>query len=108
MKWLSAIAVVLLASCATAESGRAINRSAVDQFHEGVTTRAQVEALMGPPTVQTRNSDGSSMLSYNHVVSKANGMSGKVSTDIDVATFFFNTGGVLIRSSVTQSDSSSH
>lgn len=94
-------AALCLAGCATMESGAAFDPAVAQQFEAGQTTRAQVEAALGPPVSVTSNSDGSSVIVYTHVVSSANSFSGRSQANANTAAFRFDANGVLVSSSVS-------
>ena len=101
MKRLSGLLCALvLAGCATMESGTAFDQVAARQFEEGVTRRAEVEAVLGAPVSVTNNSDGSSVIVYVHSVSSANAFSGRSSGQANTAAYRFDAQGVLVSSTV--------
>jgi len=54
-----------LVGCTSGRSGTKVEREQVSQIQKGVTTRAQVEALFGLPTVASMMGDGRRMLVYH-------------------------------------------
>lgn len=54
--------LLIISACAT--YGTKMNRTQVDQIQKGVTTRAQVETMLGPPSHVTMMPDGQRMLMY--------------------------------------------
>lgn len=67
------LAALCAAGCAT--SGRQIDPNAVAKIQKGVTTRAQVIALMGEPQAVSNNGNGIEVLTYMYVHAQANGAS---------------------------------
>lgn len=65
MKTLLMIAAAI-ALTACASHGQPITQEQVSRVTEGKTTRQELIASFGPPTVSTRNSDGSEILSWGH------------------------------------------
>lgn len=62
-----AISIALASGCATFESGRDFDISKANTFVKGKTTRAEVIAVMGPPTSTGGTADGISIsYSYTH------------------------------------------
>lgn len=57
-------AAVLLSACAS--HGQPITQEQVARVVEGQTTRDELIASFGPPTVVTRNSGGGEILSWGH------------------------------------------
>lgn len=88
------VVVVFVAGCATMESGRALDAGAVASLEPGVATRAQVEALLGPPMHIIERSDGSTVISYAHIVSSGHAFGGATAKSI-TAAFVFDADGVL-------------
>lgn len=102
MKRLAGLACALaLAGCATMESGTAFDAVAAQQFEEGVTRRAEVEAALGTPVSVTRNADGSSVIVYVHSVSSANAFSGRSRGHANTAAYRFDADGVLVSSTLS-------
>ena len=52
------------------ESGTPLSAEKISQIKKGVTTRAEVEALFGPPAYISMMPDGKRSLSYNYTSSK--------------------------------------
>lgn len=96
----TALAVVVLGGCATMEAGASFDHAAAAGFQPGQTTRAEVEAALGPPVQVTEAADGTTMLGYSHIVSRANGFTGKSAAEGRTAVFFFDAAGVLQRKSI--------
>lgn len=96
----TALAVVVLGGCATMEAGASFDHAAVAGFQPGQTTRAEVEAALGAPVQVTEAADGTTMLGYSHIVSRANGFTGKAAAEGRTAVFFFDAAGVLQRKSI--------
>ena len=60
------VGIFFLSGCATTYSnGVKLDRSKVSQIQKGVTTRAEVEALFGPPIIVSPMSDGLRTMFYN-------------------------------------------
>ena len=60
------VGIFFLSGCATTYSnGVKLDRSKVSQIQKGVTTRAEVEVLFGPPAYVSLMNDGRRMMSYN-------------------------------------------
>jgi len=59
----------VLTGCATSssEAGTKISADKVSQIQKGVTTRAQIEALLGPADFVSMMPGGKRMLNYNYV-----------------------------------------
>lgn len=60
-----AMAGTFLAGCMTMSYGIKLDRNKVSQIQKGVTNRAEVEALFGPPAYVSLMNDGRRMMSYN-------------------------------------------
>ena len=56
----------LVAGCASTSSGIKIDQNKVSQIRKGVTTKAQVEALLGSPTMVSMMGGGRRMMLYNY------------------------------------------
>lgn len=102
---MAALTGPLLASCATAQSGTAIDAAAVAAFTEGVSTRQEVEARMGRPASVTTTTDGKTILVYTHVVSHANGFTGRGEAAAQSVGFVFDTKGVLTHKTTAATNS---
>ncbi|WP_019397251.1 MULTISPECIES: hypothetical protein [unclassified Pseudoxanthomonas] len=98
---LVAALVCALAGCVTMEGGAAFDAGAAARFEPGVATRAQVEAALGPAASITQAADGSTVLAYSHIVSKANGFTGKAAAQGHSAVFVFDRAGVLVRKNIS-------
>lgn len=61
---LSAV-VAWFSSCASTSGGTQISSDKVSQIKKGVTTRAEVEGLLGPPAHVGLMSDGRRMMTYS-------------------------------------------
>jgi hypothetical protein len=96
----SAVAVVVLGGCATMEAGASFDLAAAAGFQPGQATRAEVEAALGPPVQVTQAADGTTTLGYSHIVSRANGFTGKAAAQGQAAVFVFDANGVLQRKSI--------
>lgn len=102
---LSFVLVALLAaSCASVQSGAALDPAVVQSLEVGVATRAQVEARLGQPTQVVEQSNGASVLSYAHITSSANSFTGSATAQATTAAFVFDADGVLQRKSTGASD----
>lgn len=99
MVFVTVLAVAMLAGCATMESGTAFDPATAQGFEVGAATRDQVTASLGKPMQTTQNSDGSAVLAYSHIVSSANGFTGKSQATASTAVFVFDAQGVLQRTS---------
>lgn len=62
MLTLLTVGALALAGCAT--SGVKVDPNVVSSFKPGVTTLADAEARLGPPSQTTTNSDGTTTLNY--------------------------------------------
>lgn len=97
-----AIAFISLIGCATMESGEPLDAAMAASFQEGVATRSEIEAKLGTPQSVTKNTDGSSVLIYVHMISKANGITGRSGGTGHTAAYRFDSAGVLQSSSVQE------
>ncbi len=61
----AAVLIVALAGCATV--GTKVTDDHLTALRPGVTTEADAVQMFGPPTVRTRQADGSVLLAYSHV-----------------------------------------
>jgi|SRR5581483_8757022 len=61
-----------LSGCASVDSttGIQLSRDKIDQIKKGVTTRAEVEALLGPPASVSMMPDGRRMMMYTYTETK--------------------------------------
>ncbi len=64
------IALLTLAGCVSSTVGSKIDRSNVEQIKKGVTTRAEVEALLGSPDNVSMMGDGRRLLLYHFAASQ--------------------------------------
>ena len=72
-KLLLLLIPLTLAGCvATGTSGTPVNTAAISQFKKGVTTRAQVESMMGQPRSSVLNSNGQLMEMWIYAESRMN------------------------------------
>lgn len=74
----SALALCILlglfaCSSTSYESGTQISADKVAQIKKGITTRAEVEALLGPPAFVSMLPEGKRMMSYSYSSTKAEG-----------------------------------
>ncbi|MFA5143735.1 MAG: outer membrane protein assembly factor BamE [Candidatus Omnitrophota bacterium] len=65
MAFFVTMAGIFLAGCATMTYGTKLDQSKVSQIKKGATTRAEVEALFGPPAYVSILNDGRRTMSYN-------------------------------------------
>lgn len=100
------LSALLLASCASMESGRVLDPTAIESLELGSATRAQVEAVLGPPARVVENADGSTVISYAHLTSRATAFGG-AQARARTAAFLFDADGVLQRKSTGDSDAGS-
>jgi len=103
VRWSLLVGALLVAGCASMESGRAFDPAAVEALTVGATTRTQVEALLGPPAQVVENADGSTVTSYAHIVSSATAFGGG-EAKATTAAFVFDADGVLQRKVLGGSD----
>ncbi len=85
------IAVAALALSACASSGVRVTNDQLSQFKEGQTTKQEVLAALGQPTMTMRNADGTTMIMYTYAEARTRG-----STFIPIVGAF--AGGVDTRS----------
>jgi outer membrane protein assembly factor BamE (lipoprotein component of BamABCDE complex) len=66
--------LLILAGCVsqTSETGTKLDATKVAQIKKGITTRAEVEALLGPPTNVDMMAEGKRVLSYNYTQNQVN------------------------------------
>jgi hypothetical protein len=81
------------------ESGTNFDTAAASSFEAGVATRAEVEARLGAPQSVTTGADGSSIIVYTHVESRANSLSGKSEATARSVAYRFDAAGVLQQTS---------
>lgn len=102
-----------LMGCAAISTGVQVSDSQVSQFKKGETTKAQVLAALGPPTQQTKQSDGTSSLIYSYGESKARPESyipivglfaGVVDTRANTVLLQFDASDKLLSSGTTTSE----
>ncbi len=106
MKSYSVIALMaLLAGCATTEVGKPFDAATAANFVEGSSTRADVEGKLGAPSSITTNSNGESMLIYQHIVGKGNGFTGKAQAVGTTAMYIFGADGRLKQKTISNTDS---
>ncbi len=106
VRWSLVLAAALLSSCASMETGRPIDASAVQNLEIGSATRAQVEAVLGPPARVVENADGSTVISYAHISSRGTPF-GAARARARTAAFVFDASGVLQRKATGDSDAGS-
>lgn len=98
--WIAGAAIAAaIAGCATVESGGSFDPGVAQSFEIGVARQADVEAALGKPMSVTRNADGTAVLAYTHIVSKANGFTGRHGATGQTAVYVFDADGVLRRTS---------
>lgn len=66
---------VFSVGCVVSSHGTKIDQTNVSQIKKGVTTRAEVETLLGPPAHVGMINDGKRMLMYNFTETSLTGMS---------------------------------
>lgn len=64
MRRLLFACLLLIGGCAT--TGTQVDQSQVKAFTPGITTRAEVEARLGPPTMTQTMPDGGMILTYSY------------------------------------------
>jgi hypothetical protein len=105
---LLAAGCVLIAGCAT--SGVKADPNVVNSFQPGVTTLADAEARLGPPSQSTHNSDGTTTVDYifgNSKVSAstfipfAGSFVGHSDTQTQITELEFDKHNLFVKSSVT-------
>lgn len=69
MKYLILAITIILSGCAT--YGKKIDVQAVQKIEKGVTTEAEVYALLGKPATSMITEDGKKSLIYMHIKSQA-------------------------------------
>jgi outer membrane protein assembly factor BamE (lipoprotein component of BamABCDE complex) len=62
----TALSGVLVVGCLHVETGKPIDADKVSQIQKGVTTRSEVEALLGQPMSVAMTGDGRRVLIYNY------------------------------------------
>lgn len=70
-KFAAALAALVLTACAS--SGVRVTDEQMAQFHEGQTTKQEVIAALGQPTMTTKNMDGTTTLMYSYFESRVRG-----------------------------------
>lgn len=73
VKSFIALALVSLISMACATAGRKIDQDAVAKIKKGVTTKAEVQQLIGSPDQVTRDGDGNEKWSYTYTRAEIKG-----------------------------------
>lgn len=63
-KLIGAVGVVLMAGCAS--TGVQVDQNKLQAFERGVTTRSQIEAALGRPTMVQTMQDGKTTLTYTY------------------------------------------
>ncbi|MBI2814256.1 MAG: outer membrane protein assembly factor BamE [Opitutae bacterium] len=66
------------AGCSSTEYGTKIDGNKLTQIKKGITTRAEVEALLGPPMSVTMMTDGKRMLVYQYSATSSNPTGGGI------------------------------
>lgn len=87
--------LLALSGCATMESGTNFDSAAANSFQAGVSTRADVESRLGTPQSVTTSADGSAIIVYSHIESRANTFSGKSEATARSVAYLFDPAGVL-------------
>lgn len=87
--------LLAVSGCATMESGNNFDATAASSFKAGVSTRAEVEARLGAPQSVTTGADGSSIVVYSHIESRANSLSGKSEATARSVAYLFDPAGLL-------------
>ena len=107
----SAFCLLLLTGCVS--SGTKVTPEQVAQFEQGKTTLAEVVAKLGPPNSTTTLGNGQTILVYVHISSSANAatyvpvvglLAGGATGTSNTATFTFDSRGILVSSSSSQSN----
>ena len=63
---IACIAALLLAGCAATQTGQEpVSQAQVDSIQKGVTTRAQIDAMLGPPISISIVDNGDRLASYH-------------------------------------------
>jgi len=86
-------ATVIMSGCAS--SGTQVQDTSLTQFQKGITTQADVIKALGPPQVQTTESDGTRSIAYVYTHAQA-----KAKSFIPVVGLF--AGGATGQSSMTR------
>lgn len=89
------VILLALSGCMTMESGTNFDSAAANSFQAGLSTRADVEARLGSPQSVTTGADGSSIIVYSHIESRANSLSGKSAATARSVAYRFDASGVL-------------
>jgi outer membrane protein assembly factor BamE (lipoprotein component of BamABCDE complex) len=67
----AALALCLVAGCASSSYGTKLDKNKVAQIQKGVTTRAEVEQMLGQPENVSLMGDGRRMMMYSYTESNA-------------------------------------
>jgi outer membrane protein assembly factor BamE (lipoprotein component of BamABCDE complex) len=72
---LASCLLLSLVACSSVdnESGVKVDANKVSQIKKGVTSRAEVEALLGPPTMVSMMPEGRRVLNYTYTATKVEG-----------------------------------
>jgi outer membrane protein assembly factor BamE (lipoprotein component of BamABCDE complex) len=62
---VAALVTLCVVGCASSTNGTKLNATQVSQIKKGVTTRAEVEQMFGPPTHISLMGDGKRMMLYH-------------------------------------------
>jgi outer membrane protein assembly factor BamE (lipoprotein component of BamABCDE complex) len=62
---IACISALLLAGCATQTGQEPVSQAQVDSIQKGVTTRAQIDAMLGPPISVAIADNGDRLASYH-------------------------------------------
>lgn len=68
---LLSVVVLLTSGCMSHQYGTKIDQSKISQIKKGVTTKAEVEVLLGAPTMVSMIGEGRRMMSYTYTESSA-------------------------------------
>jgi hypothetical protein len=107
-KNLALLAAFLLAGCATMDSGQKFDTSAESRLQIGVTTINDARAWFGQPGQERHHSNGDTGLIYVHMVSHANGITGKAHAQSETLAMEFGPDGKLTRFDTGGTPVSSH
>ena len=72
LRWLSLSLLTLTLAAGCASSGQKVEQDKLSQIKKGVTTRAEVEALLGQPSHVTIVGNGKRIMFYTYSEVKAN------------------------------------
>ena len=106
----SLLCAALVAGCAA--SGVKVTDDQLSQFHEGQSTKQQVIAALGQPTMTMRNADGTTMVMYTYSEARTRAstfipivgaFAGGVDSRASTAVLTFDQDGVLKNTSSSSS-----